>query len=434
MKKFTKILLCLILCVFGVGLVACGDDGDDGNKAFTYPMGDSHVVSGNGGLAVKKGNYIYFVNGFKKAADSEQEGEYLHGGLLLAKLDDNGELVVDDNNSIKYENYIQISSTLSGFEASDLCIFGDYLYFTTVCQKEDAETEEWNKDCVTFNRVKLDQSSDVEEIYESSSKNSTVKFKFYSNGSSVGLVVFEKDDNKLVHVSVGGENVEIEDVQDVYFAEDLNNVIFVEKTDSETLPYVVKKINGATGSVSEFLSFASSVSTKFVENGKVYILEGDALVKYDASTAAMLDDCVLDNFSTYKSVVMAPNGDALIAISTEDTGMIFEVIENGVPVKYCIDTETAEANVIGFANGRLIYRDKNNKIKALSYGENSLAIETIATLTDANTTYFDIDGSFMYFFKKVGNNEYLHRLVIDNGAQVEELVGVALVEDVLDAE
>ena len=53
-------------------------------------------------------------------------------------------------------------------------------------------------------------------------------------------------------------------------------------------------------------------------------------------------------------------------------------------------------------------------------------VELVATIADMNTSYFDIDGSFLYFYKKVGSNEYLHRLVIDNGANVEEFVGVYL--------
>ena len=62
MKKFTKILICLFLCVMSVCLVAC-NSGSDKDKNFNYPPA-SGAVSGNGGLAVRKGNCLYFVNGY----------------------------------------------------------------------------------------------------------------------------------------------------------------------------------------------------------------------------------------------------------------------------------------------------------------------------------------------------------------------------------
>ena len=53
MKKFYKILVCLLLCVFSLGFVACGDDErTPEEKAFTYPA-SGDAVYGNGGLAVQ---------------------------------------------------------------------------------------------------------------------------------------------------------------------------------------------------------------------------------------------------------------------------------------------------------------------------------------------------------------------------------------------
>ena len=140
MKNFSRIVICLLLCVFGFSLAAC-DARTPKEKAFTYPNATDTIV-GNGGLAVQKGSYIYFVNGFKNITSDEvtQNASYMHSSLMLTKLD-GGELVLDDAGSINDNNFIIISSKLAGFNCTDLFIAGDYLYFVTQAQgNEGGET------------------------------------------------------------------------------------------------------------------------------------------------------------------------------------------------------------------------------------------------------------------------------------------------------
>ena len=56
-----------MLCVFGVSFAAC-DKRSEKEKEFKYPSSSAEVI-GNGGLAVQKGNYVYFVNGYKSISD-----------------------------------------------------------------------------------------------------------------------------------------------------------------------------------------------------------------------------------------------------------------------------------------------------------------------------------------------------------------------------
>ena len=67
--KFKKVLLviCMVLCVC-LGLAACGEVFKDG------PRSDAAVI-GNGGLAVMKDEYIYFVNGYSSASDNYQQNK-----------------------------------------------------------------------------------------------------------------------------------------------------------------------------------------------------------------------------------------------------------------------------------------------------------------------------------------------------------------------
>lgn len=429
MKKLTKILICLILCVFGVGMFGCKDKRTPEEKAFTYPIGASHQVSGNGGLAVKKGNYIYFVNGFKKAENSDRSSNTL-GALMLAKLNEYGELVVDENGQIKNENYITMSDRLAGFEATDVAVFGNYLYFTTVCQEDDAETEEQAKSLVDFNRIKLDKTSELEKIYESESKNSTIQFKWYQAGNEVKLVVFEKDENKLVEINTSGDVVKtVENVKNVNLADNYSEVFYVCSNEDAEDPIKFKTFK--LGSASAFLTHTatSAPEIKFVEGGYVYVLENNALTKYrTADAGGMLQ--VLDDWTSYKAVSVAPNGDVLIAVSEEGTGRIIEIYNNGVVGNYYIEESATDVQIIGFGTGTVIYRDNEKNVKSLNYLNANAEPVLIANLADMSTDYFDIDGSYLYFYQTIGSSEYLHRIVIDNGAQDAEMVGVYLEADI----
>jgi len=427
MKKFTKILICLILCVFGVSMFGCKDNRTPEEKAFTYPSSTSQTT-GNGGMAVRVGNYIYFVNGFKKAGDSERNASNTVGAVMLAKLNESGELVVNDNGEIKDDYFVRMSDKLSGFEATDLAVFGNYLYFTSVCQEDDAETDEWAKTLVDFNRIKLDKTGKVEKIYESTSSNTDVQFKYYEHNGEVKLLVFEKDENKLVEVNTNGDVVNtIEDVQNVNFANNYSEVFYVRSNDEGNIKFRTYKM-GQSSAFLEHTSF-SAPEVKFVENGFAYVLDNNVLTKYRTANAGEKTQ-VLDEFSTYKSVKLAPNGDALIVISEEGSGRIIEVINNGIVESYTLEEDATEVEVIGFGTGTVIYRDNEKNIKSWNYSKANAEPVLIATIADMSTTYFDLDGSFLYFFETVGSNEYLHRIIIDNGAQEAELVGVYVDDDI----
>ena len=190
MKKFTRILICLLLCVFSLGFVAC-DKRTEEEKNFTYPS-SADVIKGNGGLAVRKGNYIYFVNGYTSITENglTSESTFMQGSLMLARLDSNGNLIKNDNGSIADEHFITMSNALCGYEATDLFIFGDYLYFVSPCKETESGGKVWAKERVVFNRIKLDKTSKVEELYRSGVKVDNLEYKYYVANGNLNILVW----------------------------------------------------------------------------------------------------------------------------------------------------------------------------------------------------------------------------------------------------
>ena len=105
MKKFLRYatLILLLFVSFSFVLTGCGKKkGSD----YDAPKADARVY-GNGGLAVTKGDYLYFLNGYRTYADVTKEEKKLsnhenvvRGAIYRTKLSATGDLTVDENGKI----------------------------------------------------------------------------------------------------------------------------------------------------------------------------------------------------------------------------------------------------------------------------------------------------------------------------------------------
>ena len=72
---------------------------------------------------------------------------------------------------------------------------------------------------------------------------------------------------------------------------------------------------------------------------------------------------------------------------------------------------------------------KSFSINNFLLNENETA-KVLGTVKDLDTTYFDLQGDFVYFYATVGSNPYLHRVKVANSTEeCVEMVGVYLEED-----
>jgi len=233
MKKFTKIIICLMLCIMSVCLVACGDK----DKDFNYPHA-SGEVSGNGGLAVRKGNCLYFVNGYQNANDmEEQNASYVLGSLMIAELDESGNVITDENNVMDKDYINTMTDKLCGFEATSLFIGGDYLYFTSPSQenesKKDEETNDfpWAKDRVEFYRIKLNKSSKPERFYQSTVGYENLNFKYYYANNTTYVVAHEGGTSKDSSTTDAIIRVNAETKSVTVVKENVTNYLFADESD-----------------------------------------------------------------------------------------------------------------------------------------------------------------------------------------------------------
>ena len=420
-----------MLCVVSFMTIAC-DSRTKEEKAFTYPT-HSDETYGNGGLAVRKGDYLYFVNGYASYTSMKKKNaKYSVGSLLLAKLDANGNVVTEENGNIDDDYYISMSKKLCGYEATGLYVFGDYLYFTSPCQTDDSKTEKWAKERVDFYRIKLDKSSKVEKLYTTAVSNENLEFSIFESGNKVVIATYEKGESlnskggKDVLVTVVGkaDPSKTQNVNDVVFTSD--SVLFSVVEDGN---YVVKR-KDASGT-SEFADFESSVSFEGCTEDYVFIKSSEELVRYDLETKESL--IIFEDFG-YDEIAVDPMGNIVLAVSEN----VVDCYRNGELIEGQYVEDSEGINIIGLVQGNLIYytdeAEDANKIKSINYSDLIEGIDVapteIATISNLDTDHFDINEDYVYFFKTIGDNKYLHKLhVINNLDEVEVLVGVVKSSD-----
>lgn len=442
MKKFTKFIICLMLCVMSICLVAC-DNRSDKDKNFNYPS-SSGQVSGNGGLSVRKGNCLYFVNGFQNVDDmTEQNASYELGSLMIAELDENGNVITDENGIMKNDYINTMTDKLCGFEATNLFIGGDYLYFTSPCQEDESENAGsdpvWAKERVEFYRIKLDKSSKPEEVYQSTVSYSNLEFKYYYLNGTTYIMVFEKgeslDDDghtdALIRVNTSSKEsiVVKEDILDLVLADDANEIFYSFKNDDL---YQLNQYKVAAKSSKEFAAREKTFDIVDVKAGKVFISYQTTMIVtstdlYSAkiSPKEAFSETVPDvmGIQAYDSYHISEDGNYFIGL--KDNKIKVEKIGEDLKLNKVIDQDAEKITYIGTVGGNLIYIDNNNIIKSFSfynYAENGTEeVKELSKVEGVNTTYFDLDENYVYFFKTVSDNDYLHRVSLTSAYDEEEM-------------
>jgi len=446
MKKFTKIFICLMLCVFGFGLVAC-DKRTPKEKNFVYPSSRDQVI-GNDGLAVQKGNYIYFVNGYKSVDDITKKKEtYTVGSLLLMKLGEDGQVVTDEDGLLKDEYYITMSSALCGYQATNLHIFGDYLYFVTPCLENESGDTVWAKERVEFKRIKLNKTGKVETVYKSKVKYDQLKYEFYETNNNLYILAWEQGDsyyesngaNALMRINATAKSSSkiSNNVSSVVFSDNADEIFFVKDVDSR---FELKQYNIAENEITDYTSFDETATAKFVKNGKVYITQSHVI---DSTTYTDLKVSTIETKSGFEDFYAFEKGELNI---TDDGAAVVLVNENVISlikekndVVNIIDKDATTINVIGYTNGCIVYHettDSKTNIKFVSYnnylfgGDTEISTLTSVTSIEKDYAYFDLDNSYLFFYQKEGNNYYLNRLKVNNNlGESQEMIGVYLDED-----
>ncbi|MDD6996190.1 MAG: hypothetical protein SPH68_00505 [Candidatus Borkfalkiaceae bacterium] len=214
-KKLTVMLAALIICG-GSSLAACGKSG------FVPPTGEivGDEVKSNGGFAVEKGNFVYFINGAENSGADNTYGTAVKGALYRI-----------DKTALKtgaYDKAQRVVPSLFVAQNYDggIFIYDDYVYFaspTTEKEKDGNVSNSW----LSFKRAKIDGTSTKKEIDEYLFRldDNTVSYRFVKGADNTVYCMYVKDSTLYSYnVATGNTAVLVKDAAAYYFdTENLEN-------------------------------------------------------------------------------------------------------------------------------------------------------------------------------------------------------------------
>ncbi len=187
-KKIISVAAAAVLSFSLFGVVGCKSKEYQGEKLDGFVAGVTDDVASNGGFAVEKGDYVYFINGKEESTANNTYGKVVKGSLMrISKAD----LAAGKGSEAK----IVVSSLMvSGNYSSGIYIYGDYVYYATPTADKDSAGQVANTS-LDFKRAKLDGSEapmDGKNGYFFRLSSNDMNYRFVEDNGSV-YCMYEQD-------------------------------------------------------------------------------------------------------------------------------------------------------------------------------------------------------------------------------------------------
>ena len=417
MKKFIYSLIAILICCTCV-LSACG-----GAKGLPDNPPTNAPISGNGGYAVVKGDYLYYTNGFVENytstynnTHSNDFGNTTFGAIYRTKLV-NGEVQYnEDGTLVKTELVVP---KLVGYEKGGFYIFGDYIYYATPHMEKQKDGTLRN-DLVDFNRIKIDGTDNKEKLYVSATSVTNDNWRMYSANGNVYIVVAETADGNTTLKSIA-INAKGKASARVLASNVTSYALYEGTVDSDSVKYVyytkaktsgqgniLNKVNFVNGAVVE-LNNATNNTTEFTilayRNHKIYfsaVIPVGGVTKTELSYISVdvefsLNSATKFAYSTYDEYVVADYNSDIVVVRNSSSLAIVKVCG-----EECENTISDVNKLIGFVGDELYYLNSSSKLmKVQVTTDTAQAFDAVQAYENEKTAYtekFDVNGNNAYIF------------------------------------
>ena len=195
MRNSLKKIIALAAATLTAGalaLTAC-------SPSFRHPTGlpaaDAEVLS-NGGFAVQKGEYVYFINGVETNESENTYGDVVKGSLQRIKTEDL------DKKENKAETVIPSLMVAQDY-SSGIYIYGDRVYYATPNNVKNTSGQ-IERDYLDFKSAKLD-GSDIEDYFNVS--NPSTVYRFVKAGDAIYVLYNENSTLHSYNTVTGDDTV-----------------------------------------------------------------------------------------------------------------------------------------------------------------------------------------------------------------------------------
>jgi len=396
------IALALLACVLCT-LFACESYDADPLKK----VGDKNaVVESNGGLMVRQGKYLYFVNGYSGYLTEKGKqnwfGNVTKGAIVRVTYNEDGSL--DDDYTVVVPKSVMADSVNVGFS-----IFGNWIYYVSPSPEEN-RAGEVQTDTLQFLRTKLDGTGTQLIL---NWKGTSVQYKY----TAKALVLFDSSKGKLYTKNLSQKKFN-EDNAGGVIDSDVASVHFIK---SET--YDPK----GSGSVADYILYTKNAKEDFEFSNTLYVTDsrgskgskkvligGDSYgdKKYNISIlASKVTDEKLAIYYTKTSYVGTNSTGTLegtFAYQFQDKSLNFVAADEKKLSSESIDS----IYPLDYADG-IVKTGSNAKIYRLngeveSFGD--LDLSTLLTVQNDCFYFLNSDGILLYYpLDKKSNVHYAYR-------------------------
>ena len=389
----------LLVCVLGA-FCACESYKAD---PIANPGNKNAVVESNGGLVVKQGDYLYFVNGYSDYLSTSGKdnwfGNVVKGAIVRVSY--NGGALGDDY-TIVVPKSVMASSANVGFS-----IFGEWIYYVSPSAEED-RSGAVQTDTLQFLRTKLD-GTDTQLILEWD--NTSVQYKYTASA----LVYYDSAENEIYSKDLSAKKFKASD-KGTCIAEKVSSVHFIKNetydpavTETPIADYVLYTKNSEETYENTNTLFAVDPLGKDTKT----VISPDKFTsgKYSVSVlASSVDDGKLAIYYTKSTYVGTSSSGTVVgtyAYRFADKKLTF-VETNEVKLS---SSELSSLSPLGYSagivktgsNAVIYYTDK----PAVSYGE--LSLSTLLTVQNGYFYYLNSDNVIQYYpLDKAGNAHYAY--------------------------
>ena len=189
--------LCSLIIMFFITAImiftGCSNKGLEDNPSKT-----AQVVS-NGGMAVVKGDYLYYVNGFVDRANLDVKkdnkfGDVEKGAIYRTKLNDNSEIAKDSEGFL--EKTECVVPKVVGFDNGGFYIIDDYIYYATPNMNLSSDGKP-QTDRVEFHKINIDGTDD-KLVYSTEKAEAELDWSVYKVDDRVYILTY--CDGKIISV------------------------------------------------------------------------------------------------------------------------------------------------------------------------------------------------------------------------------------------
>lgn len=326
-KRFTKIICLTVAFIVALGvalLSACGGT-FKGNKL----SGDiSGEIASNGGFVVKKGGYIYFINGVETNTANNDFGKPVKGAVMR--------ISVEDFNNRNYANTQTVVPLVMYSSAYDegLYINGDYVYYSTPSTERNSDGEIQNG-WLEFKRTKLDGTETIKDSFLQY-KSTTLDYRFVDVKGTVYLMYVATDEDYFDNGTKCKNLHSVNTVtgEDTLLAYNLTSYIFDENIENARVYYTmsVTDYTVANGSYASVYNQIYTVTADETERNEYDFSNVDASYEYDAEKNPLYVNCgdlVLDGIGRFNAATPFNGASAQGEVNHQAITYALKLYQNG---------------------------------------------------------------------------------------------------------